>query len=124
MEAGLADTASPDRVVGTGTAESCTGNSVIDAVAAGGVITFDCGPEPVTIELDSPAKVFNDASGEIVIDGGGLVTLSGKHPAAVLSRPKIAFSVEPERSCRRAYEEAYSAYVKIYPATRGIGSNG
>ena len=54
----------------------------------------------------------------------GLVTMSGKHPVAVLSRPKIAFSVEPERSCRRAYEEAYSAYVKIYPATRGIDSNG
>ncbi|HEX9619405.1 MAG TPA: hypothetical protein VF989_04680 [Polyangiaceae bacterium] len=84
MEAGLADTASPDRVVGTGTAESCTGNSVIDAVAAGGVITFDCGPEPVTIELDSPAKVFNDASGEIVIDGGGLVTLSGRGTNRIL----------------------------------------
>ncbi|MBZ0118418.1 MAG: hypothetical protein K8H88_15560, partial [Sandaracinaceae bacterium] len=45
--------------------------------AQGGVITFDCGPDPVTITLDSPARIFNDAGPRIVIDGGGLVTLSG-----------------------------------------------
>jgi hypothetical protein len=76
-EAGLEDVSTPDRVVGDGTPESCTGGAVIAAVAAGGVITFDCGPDPVTITLDAPAKVFNDASDQIVIDGGGLVTLSG-----------------------------------------------
>jgi hypothetical protein len=68
------DVSSPDRVVGDGTPESCTGSAVIDAVAAGGIITFNCGPDPVTITLDSPAKVFNDASDRIVIDGGGLTT--------------------------------------------------
>lgn len=76
-EAGLEDTSSPDQVVGDGTPESCTGDAFIDAVAKGGVIRFDCGPDPVTITLDRPAKVFNDASDDIVIDGGGLVTLSG-----------------------------------------------
>jgi len=76
-EAGLADVSSPTTVVGDGTAASCTGDAVIAAVAAGGVITFDCGPDPVTITLDQPAKVFNDTGPEIVIDGGGLVTLSG-----------------------------------------------
>jgi hypothetical protein len=76
-EAGLEDVSSPDTVVGDGTPGSCTGDRVIDAVAGGGVITFDCGPDPVTITLDAPAKVFNDASDRIVIDGGGLVTLSG-----------------------------------------------
>lgn len=76
-EAGLADVSSPRTVVGDGTPESCTGDAVIEAVAAGGVITFDCGPDPVTITLDRPAKVFNDTGPEIVIDGGGLVTLSG-----------------------------------------------
>ena len=70
-EAGLEDISSPDVVVGTGTPESCTGDAFIDAVAQGGVITFDCGPDPVTIELDRPAKVFNDTGPDIVIDGEG-----------------------------------------------------
>jgi hypothetical protein len=78
------DVSNPDQVVGNGTPESCTGNAVIDAVAAGGVITFDCGPDPVTITLSSPAKVFNDASDQIVIDGGGLVTLSGGGSSRIL----------------------------------------
>ena len=76
-EAGLADSSNPRTVVGDGTAASCTGDAVIVAVAAGGVITFDCGPDPVTITLDRPAKIVNNTGPEIVIDGGGKVTLSG-----------------------------------------------
>ncbi len=75
--AGLADVSNPKTVVGNGTPESCTGQAVIDAVAQGGVITFACGDKPLTITLDSPAKVFNDKGPDVVIDGGGLVTLSG-----------------------------------------------
>ncbi len=76
-EAGLADVSRPTTVVGTGTPASCTGEAFVQAVARGGVITFDCGPEPVTVTLDRTAKVFNDKGPEIVIDGKGLVTLSG-----------------------------------------------
>ena len=83
-EAGPEDTSSPDRVVGTGTPESCTADAFIDAVALGGVITFDCGPDPVTITLDRPAKIFNDTGPRIVIDGGGLVTLSGGGTTRIL----------------------------------------
>lgn len=83
-EAGLEDTSAPDHIVGSGTADSCTADAFIDAVALGGVITFDCGPDPVTITLDRPAKVFNDASDRIVIDGGGLVTLSGGGSSRIL----------------------------------------
>src|SRR6185503_8276871 len=75
-EAQAEDTSKPDRVIGDGTAESCTGDAVVQAVANGGVITFDCGPAPVTITLSSTAKVFNDKP-NIVLDGGGKVTLSG-----------------------------------------------
>ena len=59
---------------------------MVRAVAKGGVITFDCGPRPVTIAMRHTAKVMNGhrrADGSIrvtrrvVIDGGGLVTLSG-----------------------------------------------
>lgn len=82
--AGLADTSNPDQVVGDGRAASCTADTFIEAVARGGVITFDCGPDPVTITLDRPAKVRNDATEEVVIDGGGLVTLSGAGRTRIL----------------------------------------
>jgi hypothetical protein len=78
------DTSNPDIVVGTGTPASCTSAAVVAAVAAGGIITFDCGPEPVTIEMLETAKVFNDTGPEIVIDGGGRVTLSGRGQNRIL----------------------------------------
>lgn len=84
-EAAPADTSSPRTVVGDGTAASCTGSAVVAAVAAGGVITFDCGPDPVTITLTEPARVFNDTpGGDVVLDGGGLVTLSGGGTTRIL----------------------------------------
>jgi hypothetical protein len=83
-EGALADVSNPRTVVGDGTAASCTADAVIDAVAAGGVITFDCGPDPVTITLDRPAKVVNDTGPDIVIDGGGKVTLSGGGATRIL----------------------------------------
>lgn len=82
--AGLADVSTPTNVIGTGTPESCTGDAVIDAVARGGIITFDCGPDPITITLDRPARIVNDTGPEIVIDGGGLVTLSGGGKTRIL----------------------------------------
>ena len=75
--AAAADTSSPDVVIGNGTPGSCTSAAVVWAVAQGGVITFACGPDPITIEMQATAKVFNNTGPEIVIDGGGLVTLSG-----------------------------------------------
>ena len=76
-EAAAEDVSQPASVVGTGTPESCTGDAFVDAVARGGVITFDCGPDPITIRLDRTAKVWNNTGPKIVIDGGGKVTLSG-----------------------------------------------
>jgi hypothetical protein len=72
-----ADTSHPTRVVGHGTAASCTSAAVVAAVAAGGVITFSCGPNPVVITLAATAKVRNAAATRVVLDGGGKVTLSG-----------------------------------------------
>lgn len=77
-EAALEDTSSPAHVVGTGTKESCTGEAFAAAVALGGVITFDCGPDPVTIDVTRTAKIFNDTGPRIVIDGKGKVVLDGK----------------------------------------------
>jgi hypothetical protein len=70
------DTSHPDRVVGSGTPGSCTSAAVVAAVAAGGVIAFDCGAAPVTIAMTQTAKIVN-AHPRTVLDGGGKVTLSG-----------------------------------------------
>ncbi|MER7991786.1 hypothetical protein [Micromonospora chalcea] len=76
-EARAVDTSRPTRTVGSGTPASCTSEAVVKAVAAGGVITFDCGPAPVTITMKATAKVVNSHGPRIVLDGGGTVTLSG-----------------------------------------------
>lgn len=70
------DTSKPDRVVGNGTPASCTSKAVVSAVAAGGVITFNCGPDPITITMAQTAKIKSSVR-KVVIDGGGKVTLSG-----------------------------------------------
>ena len=76
-QAGAAvNTSQPDHVIGTGTPASCTSAAVVKAVASGGTITFSCGPNPVTITMTATAKVRN-TSHQVVLDGGGLVTLSG-----------------------------------------------
>jgi hypothetical protein len=49
---------------------------VVAAVRAGGRIPFSCGSKPVTIRMRRTAKVVNTHR-EVVIDGGGKVTLSG-----------------------------------------------
>jgi hypothetical protein len=75
-EAAAVDTSHPTRVIGDGTPGTCTSAAVVAAVAAGGVVTFSCGPGPVTITMAATAKVRN-ANPRLVLDGGGKVTLSG-----------------------------------------------
>jgi hypothetical protein len=70
------DASHPDHVIGHGSPAGCTSAAVVRAVAAGGVITFDCGPKPVTIHMAATA-VVPKLRPRVVIDGGGLVTLSG-----------------------------------------------
>ena len=77
-EAQAEDISQPDATVGDGTPESCTAEAFVEAVAGGGVITFDCGPAPKTITLSETAKIFNNtALPDIVIDGEDKITLSG-----------------------------------------------
>jgi hypothetical protein len=82
--AGPEDTSEPDTVVGNGTEASCTGAAFRDAVAAGGIITFDCGPDPVTVTLGQTAKIVNNTGPKTVIDGGNKVTLSGGGQVRIL----------------------------------------
>ncbi len=64
-------------VIGTGTAASCQSNTAVNAlsnaVAAGGTIDFDCGPDPVTINVNT-----NITNQDVTVNGGGLVNLSGE----------------------------------------------
>ncbi|MFD6681510.1 hypothetical protein [Micromonospora parva] len=83
-EARAVDTSKPTRTIGTGTAASCTSAAVVKAVAAGGVITFNCGPAPVTIKMTATAKVRNANGPKVVLDGGGTVTLSGQGQRRIL----------------------------------------
>lgn len=80
---GLEDVSAPDHVIGNGTAASCTSAAVLSAVTAGGVITFNCGSAAKTITLTQTAKVRNSTR-ELVIDGGGKVTLSGGNANRIL----------------------------------------
>jgi hypothetical protein len=77
------NTAHPTRVIGHGTPASCTSAAVVRAVARGGVITFNCGPNPVTINMTATARVHN-VSRRVVLDGGGKVVLSGMGQRRIL----------------------------------------
>ncbi len=64
-------------VIGDGTPASCQSETaryaLSGAVYTGGTITFDCGPYPVMMVVNT-----NATDQRVVIDGGGLVTLSGQ----------------------------------------------
>src|ERR1700729_499853 len=79
----LVDTSHPSRTAGRGTPARWTTAAVLAAVPAGGIIRFSCGPRPVTIRMNATAKVTN-TSREVVLDGGGLVTLSGEGRRRIL----------------------------------------
>ena len=70
----------PNTVVGNGTQSSCTENAFTNAIAEGGIITFNCGSSPYTLVLTSEKTIKNDT----VIDGGNLVTLSGGNKVRIL----------------------------------------
>ena len=65
-------------VIGSGTATSCqtdaASNAFTAAVEAGGVVTFDCGPDPVVMTVNTTVT-----GATTVVDGGGLVALWGEN---------------------------------------------
>lgn len=64
--------------IGDGTAASCqtqdAANALGNAVAAGGVIDFDCGPEMVTIVVNT-----NATDQTVTVNGDGRITLDGEN---------------------------------------------
>src|SRR5262245_28870332 len=69
----LYDVSSPTTVIGDGTPANCNAATLQTAADAGGTIVFSCGAAPITITVSSPITFTHDT----VLDGGGLVTLSG-----------------------------------------------
>jgi hypothetical protein len=128
------NTSHPTRVIGHGTPASCTSAAVVRAVAKGGVITFNCGPKPVTITMTATAKVVN-TSRRVVLDGGGLVTLNGagKHqilymntcdPKQVLTTDDCFNQPRPQLIVQNmTFENGYSA-VRQTPNTNFGGGGG
>lgn len=80
-EAAAEDVSNPTTVVGTGTPASCTPEALEHAIHQGGIVTFNGGPDPVTITFDHEIQIYNDSgvnhNGDVLIDGGGKITLSG-----------------------------------------------
>jgi hypothetical protein len=69
------DTSTPTTVVGDGSAASCNEATLRQAVTTGGIVTFNCGAAPVVIPLSSQIDLVAD----VVVDGGGSVTLDGQN---------------------------------------------
>jgi hypothetical protein len=128
------NTSHPTRVVGRGTPASCTSAAVVRAVAKGGIITFNRGPEPVTITMTATAKVRN-TSHRVVLDGRGLVTLNGagKHqilymntcdPKQVITTDDCFNQQRPQLIVQNmTFENGYSA-VRQTPNTNFGGGGG
>jgi hypothetical protein len=76
-----APTARAGGTVGDGTPASCTHAALAAAMGGGGLVDFNCGPDPHTIILDDTLEATPGA--DTTIDGGGLITISA---ANVLNR--------------------------------------
>jgi len=87
-EAAAEDVSNPSTVVGTGTPESCTPKALEAAIHNGGIVTFNCGTDPVTITLEHEIQIINNSGpnkmGDCIIDGGGKITLSGGDKCRIL----------------------------------------
>ncbi len=72
-----ADPITAQATIGSGTAASCqtnaAANAFSNAVGAGGVVDFNCGPDPVVMTVDTTV-VYQQAT----VNGNGLITLSGE----------------------------------------------
>ena len=80
-------------VVGTPTAASCTDAALNSRLSGGGLVTFNCGASPVTIDISGTGTetIFADTT----IDGGGLITISGGNAVGVFFvNYGVTFTVE------------------------------
>ncbi|NTW04296.1 MAG: hypothetical protein HGA19_24035, partial [Oscillochloris sp.] len=69
------------KVVGSGSAASCTRTALASALVNGGTISFNCGGS-ATITIDAELDI---TAPETIIDGGGVITLQGNGTSRVIN---------------------------------------
>ncbi|HEY3802066.1 MAG TPA: choice-of-anchor Q domain-containing protein [Kofleriaceae bacterium] len=129
------DTSQPDHVVGSGDPSTCTEAALGSAIAAGGIITFDCGSAAATIaitqtlELRTDVATTIDGGNLVTIDGGGAVrildfdhtnyrtntiTLTLQHLTLAHGHAKGTMTYPPEQSpCSQGYYDGYGGALQI-----------
>ncbi|MGH7285441.1 MAG: hypothetical protein ACRELY_28295, partial [Polyangiaceae bacterium] len=113
------DTSSPKTVVGHGNAGDCTETAFRDAVVAGGIVTFDCGADPVTITVTSEVPVNSDTT----IDGAGKVTLSGGGTSRILHITSAANLTTPLLTVQNlTFTQGFTTDVMNTSSTREGGA--
>lgn len=102
-------------IVGNGTAASCTEAALRAAIAGGGLVSFNCGPDPVTITLSQQITISQDTT----IDGGGptqggMVTLSGGGATRIFVIDRSSRVTIRNLTLRDGYSERGSALRIVY----------
>ena len=116
------NTSHPNHVIGNGTPSSCTSAAVIRDVAAGGIIRFNCGPRPVTIVMRATASV-EKTNHRVVIDGGGLVTLSGAGKRRILLSDTCAGSWSTDDCVNQPYPQVVVQNITFANGYDGAAQN-
>jgi predicted outer membrane repeat protein len=82
-------------VIGNGTDASCTEGALRAAVAAGGLVRFNCGSGKVTIkvthEIPVPKTTVIDGAGKVTLDGGGTSRILVSQNGTTLSVRNLRF---------------------------------
>jgi hypothetical protein len=113
------DVSHPTTVVGTGTAASCTEKALEDAVAKGGIVTFDCGTMPTTITVTAELGV----KGNTTLDGNNLVTLSGGKTTRIIHVLSAANLTTPLLTVQNlTFTEGFTSDVLNTSSTREGGA--
>jgi len=110
-------------VVGTGTVASCGEEALrmaVDNVAAagGGTITFDCGGAQ-TITLTSALQVESAKDQTVIVDGNGLVTISGAGKTRIFDLDNHTNFVVQRITLRDGYVPAGEPEVTNRPRNSG-----
>lgn len=77
-------------VVGNGSAASCTETALNNRLAGGGLVTFNCGPNPKTIVLTATKQI----SVNTTIDGGNKITLKAQNTYHLQIFNGVTFSLK------------------------------
>jgi hypothetical protein len=113
------DTGHPNHVIGDGRPASCTSAAVVRAVAAGGIITFRCGPNPVTIVMTRTASVIKTRR-LVVLDGGGLITLSGGGKRRILYSDTCAGTWSTDDCVNQPYPRIVVQNITLEDGYNGV----